>query len=92
MFAFVLFAPVPPMAMSSFANSLAVLSGLLDIASGPPFGSLNGLGQMPVTSGWVVAVPVWFLSPFITVLYWSASLLAVQVDDVSAIAAHQLYR
>ncbi len=92
MFALVLFAPVPPMAMSSFANSLAVLSGLLDDAPDPPFGSLNGAGHIPVTSGWVVAVPVWFLSPFITVLYWSAVLLDSQVLDVSAKAAHQLYR
>ncbi len=84
------FAPVPPMDISSLPNSLAVVSLLPDVASGPPLGRRKGAGQMPVTSGWEVAVPVISNMPPMTVLLVSADTLAVQPELVSARAAHQL--
>ncbi len=90
--ALVRLAPVPPMAISSLANSLAVVAGSPSVALRPPLGRRKGAGQIPVTAGWLVAVPVVTVVPLITVLFVSTATEAEQSVEVSARAAHQLYR
>ncbi len=83
--------PVPPIAISSLTNSLAEVAGSLAVvAFAPPFGRRKGAGHIPVTAGWLVAVPVVFVTPLITVLYWVAATEEAQALEVSARAAHQL--